>query len=184
MSIYESAPDSPAPAAAGGGSGSAMVDEALQGGGKLGRKEPHCGRTSVWHPWGKLGAITLFVVLAVTGITHIISGDSAAAPAAAADAHRHHLQPTTAGPNGETYFIKSHPRPLAANMEHAAVDLPLDYEVQLDITPGDSVVESFSNIIHFTATGNDCWCGPTPSNPGQTALLSPPAADWPLVSAP
>merc|ERR1712222_288854 len=38
------------------------------------------------------------------------------------------------------------------------MDIPLDYEVGLDITPNNKIEKNWANIVHFTATGKDC-CG-------------------------
>merc|ERR1712032_173930 len=39
-----------------------------------------------------------------------------------------------------------------------SMDIPLDYEIGLDITPGKKINNNWANIVHFTATGKDC-CG-------------------------
>ena len=39
---------------------------------------------------------------------------------------------------------------------HAIVPLPTDYSVAFDFTPGFETVETWSNILHFTATGDNC----------------------------
>ena len=36
------------------------------------------------------------------------------------------------------------------------VDIPLDYEIGLDITPSDKIENGWGNILHFTATGTNC----------------------------
>ena len=37
-----------------------------------------------------------------------------------------------------------------------SMDIPLDYEIGLDITPNNKIEKGWSNIVHFTATGTDC----------------------------
>ena len=44
----------------------------------------------------------------------------------------------------------------ACNQLHAVVNLQLDYTVSFTLTPEYDTVESWSSIVHFTATGNDC----------------------------
>ena len=36
------------------------------------------------------------------------------------------------------------------------VNLPLDYEIGLDITPGPNIIGDWSSIVHFTATNTNC----------------------------
>ena len=38
------------------------------------------------------------------------------------------------------------------------IDIPLDYEIGLDITPNSKLENGWGSIVHFTATGGDC-CG-------------------------
>ena len=60
--------------------------------------------------------------------------------------------------DGATYFIRnpSGAVPLARGGEHAVIDLPTDYAVGFQVTPSSSVVDGWSNIIHLTATGENC----------------------------
>ena len=37
-----------------------------------------------------------------------------------------------------------------------SMDIPLDYEIGLDITPNNKIEKGWSNIVHFTASGKDC----------------------------
>merc|ERR1712037_920353 len=39
-----------------------------------------------------------------------------------------------------------------------SMNIPLDYEIGLDITPNNKIEKNWANIVHFTATGKDC-CG-------------------------
>ena len=59
---------------------------------------------------------------------------------------------------GATYFVGAVPLPLSPGVEHAIVNLPVDYEVGFDITPRPELVTEWASIIHITATGNNC-CG-------------------------
>ena len=36
------------------------------------------------------------------------------------------------------------------------LDIPLDYEIGLDITPNDKIDKDWASIVHFTATDTDC----------------------------
>ena len=57
----------------------------------------------------------------------------------------------------KTYFLRPGVMiPLAQSAQHAVIDLPTDYEVSFDITPSSDLVGSWGNIIHLTATGNNC----------------------------
>ena len=38
----------------------------------------------------------------------------------------------------------------------ANIDIPLDYEIGLDITPTTSLESGWGSIVHFTATGSNC----------------------------
>ena len=59
-----------------------------------------------------------------------------------------------AGTNGATFFIRTkQPMQLVKSLSHAEVDLPENFEVGFDITPRKTPLKSWSNIIHFTATG-------------------------------
>ena len=63
-------------------------------------------------------------------------------------------KPLSAGPDGVTFFIRTQsPVQLARSLSHAKVDLPENFEVGFEITPQKTPVKSWSNIIHFTATG-------------------------------
>ena len=39
---------------------------------------------------------------------------------------------------------------------HAVMNIPADYTLQFDLTPGPSMVPGWSSIVHISATGNDC----------------------------
>eukprot|EP01045_Picozoa_sp_COSAG04_P012722 COSAG04_NODE_868_length_9754_cov_10.610254_6_plen_1356_part_00 len=56
---------------------------------------------------------------------------------------------------GATY-ITANPMTLEQNNEMAPVDLPLDYTVGFTMTPGADTVGDWANIIHISATGNNC----------------------------
>eukprot|EP01052_Picozoa_sp_SAG31_P015235 SAG31_NODE_974_length_10627_cov_11.246201_8_plen_238_part_00 len=58
--------------------------------------------------------------------------------------------------DGKNYFIHGSPQQIRQNDQQSDVSLPLDYAVGFEFTPTGDVVDSWSNIIHFTATGNDC----------------------------
>ena len=46
--------------------------------------------------------------------------------------------------------------PIKKNTKLENVDtIPLDYEIGLDITPNDKLKKRYTNIVHFTATGNN-----------------------------
>ena len=69
-----------------------------------------------------------------------------------------------AGTDGATFFIRiKQPMKLSKSLSHAEVDLPENFEVGFDIMPQKTPLKSWSNIIHFTATGKVCrnlWiCG-------------------------
>ena len=56
--------------------------------------------------------------------------------------------------NGATFFIRTkEPMRLVKSLSHAEVDLPENFEVGFEITPQKTPVKSWSNIIHFSATG-------------------------------
>ena len=62
-----------------------------------------------------------------------------------------------AGTDGATFFIRTNrPTQLVKSLSHAEVDLPENFEVGFDITPQKTPLKSWSNIIHFTATGKVC----------------------------
>ena len=62
-----------------------------------------------------------------------------------------------AGTNGATFFIRTkQPMQLVKSLSHAEVDLPENFEVGFEITPQKTPLKSWSNIIHFTATGKVC----------------------------
>ena len=62
-----------------------------------------------------------------------------------------------AGTDGATFFIRTkQPMKLSKSLSHAEVDLPENFEVGFDITPQKTPLKSWSNIIHFTATGKVC----------------------------
>ena len=61
------------------------------------------------------------------------------------------------GTNGATFFIRTQkPTQLVKSLSHAEVDLPENFEVGFEITPRKTPVKSWTNIIHFTATGKVC----------------------------
>lgn len=64
------------------------------------------------------------------------------------------ILPTVTDPDGTVHFITT-PRQISPN-EHAQVALPTDYQVAFDIIPGPTINPGWSNIIHFSATGNNC----------------------------
>ena len=58
------------------------------------------------------------------------------------------------GVDGATYFIRSQSAvALSKGKTHARVDLPENFEISFEITPQKTPVKAWSNIIHFTATG-------------------------------
>ena len=60
----------------------------------------------------------------------------------------------TADVNGATFFIRTLvPTPLLKSLSHAEVDLPENFEVGFEITPNKTPAQTWTNIIHFTATG-------------------------------
>lgn len=61
---------------------------------------------------------------------------------------------TTTDPDGTVHFDAATGQ--LTPREHDMVSLPLDYSVQFDITPGPTVVDQWSSIVHFSATGGDC----------------------------
>ena len=63
-------------------------------------------------------------------------------------------KPLSADISGATFFIRTQtPTVLARSLSHAKVDLPQNFEVGFEITPQKTPVKSWTNIIHFTATG-------------------------------
>ena len=46
--------------------------------------------------------------------------------------------------------------PIRESAVHAMVNLPLDYTISFSLQPTGEINEAWSNIIHFTATGNNC----------------------------
>ena len=59
--------------------------------------------------------------------------------------------------NGATFFIQTlEPRQLVRGLSHAEIDLPENFEVGFDITTQKKPSKSWTNIIHFTATGKVC----------------------------
>eukprot|EP01045_Picozoa_sp_COSAG04_P009544 COSAG04_NODE_556_length_12658_cov_3.469862_5_plen_293_part_01 len=59
-------------------------------------------------------------------------------------------------PAGATRLGLGAPSQLVADTQIEYVNLPLDYEIGLDITPGPNIVGPWSSIVHFTATNTDC----------------------------
>ena len=56
--------------------------------------------------------------------------------------------------NGATFFIQTQtPAQLTKGLSHAEVDLTENLEVGFEVTPGSTPIKTWSNIIHFTATG-------------------------------
>ena len=56
--------------------------------------------------------------------------------------------------NGATFFIRTkQPMKLVKSLSHSKVDLPESFEVGFEITPQKTPLKSWSNIIHFSATG-------------------------------
>ena len=56
----------------------------------------------------------------------------------------------------KTYFIYQNPTQLDKEIVHNIVALPTDFTIGIDITPGDTMTANWGNILHFTATGNNC----------------------------
>merc|ERR1719461_126926 len=55
------------------------------------------------------------------------------------------------------YLIRDEePRPLVKGTLLGVVTVPYEYEVGFELTPTDETVDTWSNIIHFSATGNNC----------------------------
>ena len=56
--------------------------------------------------------------------------------------------------DGAVYFIRTtSDSQLVKSLSHAEVDLPENFEVGFEITPNEKTLNTWSNIIHFTATG-------------------------------
>jgi uncharacterized membrane protein len=47
-------------------------------------------------------------------------------------------------------------QPLVADTRIEQVNIPLDYEIGIDITPGATIVGDWAAIVHFTATDTNC----------------------------
>ena len=72
----------------------------------------------------------------------------------ASDGFDCHGNSMTADTNGATFFIRTkEPSKLKMSLSHAEVDLPQNFEVGFEITPDQTTLRAWSNIIHFTATG-------------------------------
>ena len=60
---------------------------------------------------------------------------------------------------GVTQFLRG-PQTLSNDADgqqvHAMVDLPLDYTISFDLNPNGEIVDPWSSIVHFSATGNNC----------------------------
>ena len=61
--------------------------------------------------------------------------------------------PTTTDADGTVHFQADGQ---LQKREHDAVTLPTDYQVKFTIIPGPTVNPDWSNIIHFSATGDNC----------------------------
>ena len=60
----------------------------------------------------------------------------------------------TADADGATYFISTKSASqLVKSLSHAEVDLPENFEMGFEITPNEQTLKTWSNIVHFTATG-------------------------------
>jgi len=57
--------------------------------------------------------------------------------------------------NGATYLITDEQQ-LEASTELQQIAIPLDYDLGFVLTPGETTVEGWANIIHVTASGNNC----------------------------
>ena len=57
--------------------------------------------------------------------------------------------------SGATYLIRDEQQ-LEAATELQQIDIPLDYDLGFVLTPGETTNEGWANIIHVTATGNNC----------------------------
>ena len=159
MSIYEDSPaaDGTAPGGGGGGgaSKSSMAEELS---GSSGAKDSMClGQDfSDEATQKKVGGVTAVAVVLL--IIYAFASDfewetSSSQPPSA----QHGVVPTTTGANGEIVFIPpGNMRKLSAGMEHASVAVPLDYQIDFDLVPGPTIIDDWSNIIHLTATGQNC----------------------------
>ena len=63
--------------------------------------------------------------------------------------HQMHIVPTDAKLLGGNGLIQK-------NTKLESLDIPLDYEIGLDITPNDKIGTRYGSIVHFTATGTNC----------------------------
>ena len=59
-------------------------------------------------------------------------------------------------PRGATLVGESAYGQLVRDTQIEYVNLPLDYEIGLDITPGPNIIGDWSSIVHFTATNTNC----------------------------
>jgi hypothetical protein len=57
--------------------------------------------------------------------------------------------------DGAHYFFHDG-RTLAKGTELASVDIPLDYDIGFTVTPAAEAVDGWGDIIHITATGDNC----------------------------
>ena len=56
--------------------------------------------------------------------------------------------------DGTIFFIhKTSGTQLVKGLSHSEVDLPENFEVGFEITPNEKTLKTWSNIIHFSATG-------------------------------
>ena len=57
--------------------------------------------------------------------------------------------------DGALYLITDEQQLMADN-ELQNLDIPLDYDLGVIITPDSATVSGWANIIHVSATGNNC----------------------------
>ena len=63
---------------------------------------------------------------------------------------------TAAGNVAGALYLITAQQPLAQSTELQSVDIPLDYDVGFTITPSQDTVDGWANIIHVTASGENC----------------------------
>ena len=66
-----------------------------------------------------------------------------------------HIQTGDVHIDGATYFITT-PVPLAQGTEFQRVPIPMDYDIGFTIVPDEATVDGWANIIHVTASGDNC----------------------------
>ena len=59
-------------------------------------------------------------------------------------------------PDGAVALGQNNWGQLVRNTQIEDVSIPLDYEVGIDITPGQRIIRSWASIVHFTATDSNC----------------------------